>query len=355
MHVLELGNRAVAVVLRAFKDLGVEPVDVDFDLVGDAAVVEGFDEAFIAVEKVGVFADDGDTDLTFWVAGGADDAAPFVEVGGLILRQAEMAEDFSVHAAFVIGDRNRVDRVDVEGGDHRVGADVAEIGDLAALGVGDRAVAAAEQHLRLDADVLELLDRVLGGFGLQFACTRNVGDQGEVDEHGPVGAEIVAELADGFEEGEAFDVADGAADLDQREVVAVGAGDHRVLDGVGDVGDDLYGGAEIVAATLLGDDVGVDAAGGGVVGACRVYAGEAFVVAEIEIGLGAVVGDEHLAVLVGAHRAGVDVEVGVELAQADGVAARLQEGRERRRGDAFAQGGNHAAGDEDEPRHGRSF
>ena len=62
----------------------------------------------------------------------------------------------------------------------------------------------------------------------------------------------------------------------------------------------------------------------------RRAAGEALVVAEVEIGLGAVVGDEHLAVLVRRHRAGIDVEIGVELAQAHVVAARLQQRAKRR-------------------------
>ena len=84
----------------------------------------------------------------------------------------------------------------------------------------------------------------------------------------------------------------------------------------------------------------------------RRAAGEALVMAEIEIGLGAVVGDEHLAVLIGRHRAGIDVEIGVELAQADLVAARLQQRAERRRCETLAKGGDHAAGDEDVPRHG---
>jgi hypothetical protein len=44
-------------------------------------------------------------------------------------------------------------------------------------------------------------------------------------------------------------------------------------------------------------------------------AGEALVVAEIEIGLRAVVGHEDLAVLIRAHRARIDVEIGVELAK----------------------------------------
>ena len=84
----------------------------------------------------------------------------------------------------------------------------------------------------------------------------------------------------------------------------------------------------------------------------RRTAGEALVVAEVEVGLGAVVGDEHLAVLVGRHRARIDVEIGVELAQPDLVAARLQQRAERRRRETLAEGGDHAAGDEDVPRHG---
>jgi hypothetical protein len=47
--------------------------------------------------------------------------------------------------------------------------------------------------------------------------------------------------------------------------------------------------------------------------------------AEVEIGFRAVIGHENLAMLEGRHRAGIDVEIGVELAQADGEAARLQE------------------------------
>ena len=73
----------------------------------------------------------------------------------------------------------------------------------------------------------------------------------------------------------------------------------KVLDLVGDVRNDLDGGAEIIAAAFLVDDVLVDAAGGDVVGLGRRAAGKALVVAEIEVGLRAVVGHEHFAVLVG--------------------------------------------------------
>ena len=87
----------------------------------------------------------------------------------------------------------------------------------------------------------------------------------------------------------------------------------------------------------------------------RVGVGEALVVAEVEVGLGAVLGDEHLAVLVGRHRARVDVDVGVELLQADGQAARDEQPADRRRGDALAERGDDAAGDEDEARLARNL
>ena len=68
--------------------------------------------------------------------------------------------------------------------------------------------------------------------------------------------------------------------------------------------------------------------------------------AEVEVGLGAVVGDEHLAVLERAHRARIDVDVRVELDHGDVEAARFEDRGEGGGGDALAQGGHDAAGDE---------
>ncbi len=135
--------------------------------------------------------------------------------------------------------------------------------------------------------------------------------------------QLVLELADRLEERQAFDVADRAADLDQHEIVVVVAGKHELLDGIGDVRHDLDGRAEIIAAPLLGQDVLVDAPRGDVVGLGGRPAREAFVMAEIEIGLGAVIRHEDFAVLIRRHRAWIEVEIGVELAKPDLVAASL--------------------------------
>ena len=93
-----------------------------------------------------------------------------------------------------------------------------------------------------------------------------IGHQRQMDEGGRPARQLVAELADRLEEGQALDVADGAADLAQHEIDALVAGGDEVLDGVGDVGDDLHRRAEIIAAPLLGDDLLIDAPRGDVVG-----------------------------------------------------------------------------------------
>ena len=75
--------------------------------------------------------------------------------------------------------------------------------------------------------------------------------------------------------------------------------------------------AEVVAAALGREHRRVDRAGRGVRVAGQRLVDEALVVAEVEIGLAAVVGDEDLAVLERVHRAGVDVDVRVELLHRD--------------------------------------
>ena len=252
----------------------------------------------------------------------------------------------------MIGDRNLVDRGRVARLDHGALAHIAEKGELPALGSGDLPIRAAQQDVGLDADRAQLGDGMLRRFRLQLAGARNIGEKRQVDVDRLAALEIIAELANGLEEGQALDVADRATDLDQHEIEALVAGEHELLDGVGHMGDHLDGGAEIIAAPLLGDDVLIDAPGRDVVVLGRGASRETFVMAKVEIGLGAVIGDENLAMLIGRHRARIDIEVGVELAEPDRIAARLKQRAERRRSETLAEGGDHAAGDEDVPRHG---
>src|SRR5439155_17192521 len=113
---------------------------------------------------------------------------------------------------------------------------------------------------------------------------------------------------------QAFDVADGTADLDDEHLGVLRPGQARdaLFDLIGDVRDDLDRAAQVIPTAFLGNDRGVYLARGDVGGAREVLVDEALVVAQVQVGLSAVVGDEDLAVLVGVHGAGIDVGVGVE-------------------------------------------
>src|SRR5690606_22637142 len=224
--------------------------------------------------------------------------------------------------------------------------------DLASFRGRKLLLAAAKQDVRLDADRAQLLDRVLGGLGLELAGGGDERHQGQVHEQRAAGAALDAQLADRLQERQRLDVAHGTADFHQADVVAGGGGVHAALDLVGDVRDHLHRAAQVVAAALVADHVFVDAAGGDRVLARQPGADEALVVPEVEVGLGAVVGDVDLAVLEGAHGAWIHIDVRIQLHQGHLEAARLEDGRKRGGGDALAKRGHHTAGHEDQGRHG---
>ncbi|MNT08209.1 hypothetical protein D3C72_1429440 [compost metagenome] len=194
--------------------------------------------------------------------------------------------------------------------------DIGEQRNLGALVVRDRAVGTAQQRGRRDADFTQFLHRVLGRLGLQLAGAGNERHQRQVHEGSVVAAHAQAHLARGFQERQRFDVAHGTADFHQRHVgLAVVRGSGALLDEgldlVGDMRDHLHGLAQVFAAALLADHRFVDLAGGEVVRLAHLGRDETLVVAEIEVGFSTVFRDKHLAMLEGAHRAGIDVDVGI--------------------------------------------
>ena len=105
--------------------------------------------------------------------------------------------------------------------------------------------------------------------------------------------------------------------------------------------------AEVIAASFLVDDRQINLAGRPVAVARRHHAGEALVVPQVEVRLRAVIRDVDLPVLVRAHRAGVHVDVRVELHEGDLVAVVLEKAADRGGGETFAERRHDAAGHED--------
>ena len=138
-----------------------------------------------------------------------------------------------------------------------------------------------------------------------------------MDIHAAAAAQLRTQLADGFEERQRFNIANRATDFHQRNIRSFSGTQHVGLDGIGNMRDDLHRRAQIIAVTFLADHLGVNAAGGAVIELGGAHPHEAFIVAEVEVGFRAVMGDKHLAVLKGAHRPRIDIDIRIELDQRD--------------------------------------
>ena len=130
-----------------------------------------------------------------------DQLVPARQVGGLGV-QLQLGADQLVEALRMQHARHLVDRVDVPDRDHAELVHVGEQRDLGTLLIGNRPVGAAEQGVRHDADLAQLLDAVLRRLGLQLAGGRDPGHERQVQERAAARAHLEVHLAHRLEEGQ---------------------------------------------------------------------------------------------------------------------------------------------------------
>ena len=132
--------------------LGLDPVDLDLGPVVEAGVLERLHDRHVGVGKVHVLADDPDADDLRRGAHPFDKCLPAGEVDLAIrLVEAQDPADDVVEAFLVQVERYLVDVLGIDLRDDRIGRHVTEQGDLALQVLRDRLVAAAHDHVGLDA------------------------------------------------------------------------------------------------------------------------------------------------------------------------------------------------------------
>ena len=101
-------------------------------------------------------------------------------------------------------------------------------------------------------------------------------------------ADVLAHLAQGLQEWQRFDIANGAADFNQHDLSAGSFGDkaNAVFDLVGDVWDDLDSAPKIVTTALLGDHIGVNLSGRHIADTVQADINKTFVMSQIKVCLG---------------------------------------------------------------------
>ena len=149
-----------------------------------------------------------------------------------------------------------VDGVYVPHADYTPTWHVGEQADFVFFVVGYFAVGAAQQRIGLDTNFAQFLHGVLRRLGFEFACSGNPRQVSEVHKSAVAWALLQAQLAHSLQERQRFDITHSATNFYDSHVYLVFRAYarttfHIFLDFVGDVGNDLYGFAQIIATAFF--------------------------------------------------------------------------------------------------------
>ena len=325
---------------------GIDPFDVYARVQRIARVPQRLRHGKIRIVQLHIFAHQTDGHALVLVPHAIHHGAPFGQIGHGRIDVQRAAHDAG-KVRFLQHQRRFVQNRQRQIFDDAVRRDIAEIGNLAEDAfIGDFFIGAQHDDVRRNAHALQFLHGMLGGLGFMLARSLQIRHERYMNVQRIILANLASHLADGVDEGLAFDIADGSADFGDHHV-GVGLfayGIDKALDFIRDMGNDLHGGAQIAALPFAGDDVGIHLTGGQIGVLVQILIDEAFVMSQIQIGFCAVLGHVYLAVLIGAHRTGIDVDIGIQLLRRDLQPTRLEQPAQRSRRNALAQTGNHAAG-----------
>ena len=271
---------------------------------------------------------------------------PFRPIGFAAGFQAQAFHQQFRHAGFFEQQRYFVDIIGSRHGNDRLLFHIAEQGDLFDQRGIHREIRAGHDHVGRDPHGAQFAHGVLGGFGLQLGGCADMRQPGHMHTGRVLAAQVAAHLADGFDEGLAFDVADRSTHLDQHHLGAgrLGHALDAAFDLVGDMGNDLDRATQVIAVAFARDHLGVHLPGGHIAFAVEANINEAFIMPQVQVGLRAIIQNIHLAVLVGRHGTGIDIDIRVEFLDGDLQPALLQELPDGCGGDAFADRTDHPAG-----------
>ena len=280
--------------------LAVDIVEFELAVVVGAGMQQTLVDALVSVLQRYILAHQADAHLFLRPLELGEEVVPLRQVGLTLDLEARFLNDDVVQTLLVHHQRYLIDGGRVQRLHHGVGTHVAELRHLLEHGGRQLALGAQHEDVGLDTFLLQQLDAVLRGLGLELLGSGDIGDVGQV--HADAAApQFPSQLADGLDKRQSLDITHSAANLGDDEVILAGSAQQLdvALDLVGDVRDDLHRLAQVVAPALLVDNALIDAARGDVVGASCLDVGEALIVSQVQVGLMAIDGDVALAVLIG--------------------------------------------------------
>ncbi len=274
----------------------------------------------------------------------AHHGAPISHVQAVYV-QAQLLKDVDIQILVREIKRHLVDRVgNILFLNHQVLVHVAEESHLFTVLIGQAVLTPADKNIRNNTNRPQDTYGLLRGLGFHFTRSLDIRHEGNVKEQTVLAADFLPELANSLQERQGFNVARCSAYFRDQDVhIRTRQGADSTFDFVGNVRNHLNCFTEVPALALAGDNGAVDAAGREVTGPRARNSGEAFVMPEIEIGFGPVVGDVNLSMLVRGHGPGIHVKVRIHFLKPHPVSAPLKQERDRGGGEPLPQRRHNAA------------
>lgn len=258
-----------------FQMAGINPDQLELLMTVHGGVFQGLGHTDVCILEGSVFSNQGDGDCVVGVVLATGEVNPVLphefalfndqgipRDGGEIQQLSQCANKL----LFLKKQRHVVGGRDVVHGNNLLGVHGAHVGNLLNGAVFQRQLAATGDQVRIQTRATNIANSPLSGLGLLLVV-----DDGHV-RHVNLSKVALAsptlELADGVNERRTLNISNSTTQLDDADIrLAAGLVDgdlgnalDPVLDGVGDVGDDLNGLAKIAADTLALDHLLVDLA-----------------------------------------------------------------------------------------------
>ena len=302
-------------------------MDIKLGFIGNCCMTQGFGNGNISILQSNVFADYRDSYLlVIFFQDAGHHIMPALHILRLVLH-FQLAQDNGIKSLLLHEHRYLINASCGKVLNNCVGVYVAEHSHFFAHFLGNRLFAAANQDIRRNTDAAQLFDAMLSRFGFQLTGCGNIRYQRNMNIKHIVLADILFYLTDGFQKRQAFDITYSTADFRNNEVgiILLAYAENALLDFIGDMRNNLYGTAKIIATAFFIYYTLVNLACGriGVFG--QVDINKAFVMSQVKVSFRTVVGYKNLAMLIRAHCARVNIDIRVELLDSNPIAAAFQQ------------------------------
>jgi len=215
-------------------------------------MAECFGNTEVCIVQGYVFTDEGNVEVVFRMINGIDHFFPVFHVARFI-GQVKLFQDNAVQSFVRKQERYFINAVEGFIFDNGFFINIAEQSQLIFHFIRQGPFCTANDDIRLNANTAQFFDTVLCRFCLQFAGSANVRYQCNVNVEHVVTADFLLDLTDCFEERQAFDIAYSTANFrnDDIGIIVIPYAIYTFFNFIGNVGNDLDGVAQIIAAPFF--------------------------------------------------------------------------------------------------------